>query len=157
MARTALLLAAFSITAATGAQLADAQDSGFPFALPEPVLNIETDDVSGDHVATIGMSLVDCAAHFTGVYTRAEELGPGYTISGYGTEPGPANRRYVFGVLQAPNTLFELNLSETDGQCVVRFGSQPWIIQTDEFRWSWAPLPLLNGETLDLDPLLQAP
>jgi hypothetical protein len=157
MARLSLLVACAAALTVTVATHASAQTGDFPFALPEPVLNTQIDEATGAQVATLGMSLADCAAHFTGLYAQAQELAPGYTISGYGTEPGPNNRRYVFGILHAPNTLLQLSVSEADGNCVVRLGNQPWIIQTDEFRWSWAPLPLLNGETLNLDPLLQAP
>ena len=157
MARILLLLAIVAGVPAFAPAPVAAQTPGFPFALPQPVLSSQTDDTTGDQVATLGMSLADCATWFTEIYAQAQELAPGYTLSGYGTEPGPDNRRYTFGILHAPNTLLQLDLSETDGQCVVRLGGQPWIIQTDEFRWSWAPLPLLNGETLPLDPLLQAP
>jgi len=157
MARILSLLAIAAGVTPLATVPASAQTPGFPFALPQPVLSSQTESATGDQVATLGMSLDDCATWFTDVYTQAQELAPGYTLSGYGTEPGPENRRYTFGVLEAPNTLLQLELSETEGQCVLRLSGQPWIIQTDEFRWSWAPLPLLNGERLELDPLLQAP
>ena len=157
MARIPLLLATLAGVPTLVSAPAAAQSPGFPFALPQPVVSAQADGATGDQVATLGMSLTECAAWFTDRYAQALELAPGYTLAGYGTEPGPENRRYTVGVLQARNALRQLELSETEGQCVVRLSHQLWIIQTDEFRWSWAPLPLLNGERLELDPLLQAP
>jgi hypothetical protein len=157
MTRVSALLLFATLVVPSGTFAQDGtSESPFVFALPEPVLQTGSDE-HGLIWAQVGLPLDACADHFVALYRSETPLAPGWSISGFGTSPGGGDRWWAFGVLVPPNELFELRLSEVAGGCRIEFDPNPWLIQTDPYRWSWSPLVLLNGTTLDLEPLTQAP
>jgi hypothetical protein len=122
----------------------------FPFELP---LEIISEERSEDGVAILAARDRDaCAQPFADALAQRTPVAPDWTVVGQGFDPNAG--AWNFGLLRSDGVLFHATVTAADDGCRVAIATEGSLNLAGQTPWSYPPLPLSDGSTLDVDPMV---